>query len=137
MKEEQRLDSQKYTISDVKIATILTWIEEDKIGIPEIQRPFVWESTDVTSLIESLYKGLPIGYFVTWKDTDVKLKDGGISIGKTILIDGQQRVKALMSSLLGKEFIAFDGWCVEMLSVRVTTRTCSSHLQSILLSFEV
>ena len=106
--EEELDDSQKYTINHAKIANILSWINEDKIGIPEIQRPFVWESTDVTKLIESLYKGLPIGYFVTWKDADTKLKDGGISIGKTILIDGQQRVKALMSSLLEKELIDKD-----------------------------
>ena len=105
---EESVESQKYTISHAKIETILGWIRNDEIGIPEIQRPFVWESTDVTKLIESLYKGLPIGYFVTWKDADTRLQEGGVSIGKKILIDGQQRVKALMSSLLEKELIDKD-----------------------------
>ena len=40
---EESVESQKYTISHAKIETILGWIRNDEIGIPEIQRPFVWE----------------------------------------------------------------------------------------------
>ena len=106
--EEKSGASQKYTINHAKIETILTWIRDDEIGIPEIQRPYVWKSEDITKLIESLYNGLPIGYLVTWKDTDAKIKGGGTATGKKILIDGQQRVKTLMSTLLGEELIDED-----------------------------
>ena len=52
-------------------------------------------------LLDSLYKGFPIGYIIVWKNPDVRLKDGTISIGKKILIDGQQRVTALQAAIEG------------------------------------
>jgi hypothetical protein len=74
-----------------------------EIAIPEIQRPFVWSAIKVRNLLDSLFQGYPVGYLITWKNPDVKLKDGTTSFGKRILIDGQQRVTALMASLLGSE----------------------------------
>ena len=68
--------SQKYDINLFPIETILSWVTSNEIGIPEIQRPFVWEPNQVKGLIDSLYNGYPIGYIVTWKDPAVTLKDG-------------------------------------------------------------
>ena len=51
--------------------------------------------------MDSLYKGFPIGYIIVWKNPDVKLKDGSLSSGKKILIDGQQRVTALQAAVAG------------------------------------
>ena len=73
-----------------------------EIAIPEIQRPFVWEPDKVTELIDSLYNGYPIGYIITWQSPNVKLKDGSSSMGKKILIDGQQRITALRAAILGE-----------------------------------
>ncbi|MFN4212446.1 MAG: DUF262 domain-containing protein, partial [Microgenomates group bacterium] len=70
-----------------------------------IQRPFVWSATKVRNLIDSLYKGYPIGYLITWQSPNVKLKDGSLSQGKIILIDGQQRIIALKTAILGEEII--------------------------------
>ena len=56
-------------------------------------------------MIDSLYKGYPVGYIITWKNHSVKLKDGKSSEGKQIIIDGQQRITALTASLLGKEVL--------------------------------
>ena len=100
--------SQKYDINLFPIETILSWVTSNEIGIPEIQRPFVWEPNQVKGLIDSLYNGYPIGYIVTWKDPAVTLKDGKKSDGKKIIIDGQQRVKALMTSILGETLIDAD-----------------------------
>nr|WP_242703888.1 DUF262 domain-containing protein [Enterococcus sp. 669A] len=69
------------------------------IAIPEIQRPFVWKKSKVRDLIDSLYKNYPVGYIITWKSPDVKIKDGISSNGRLILIDGQQRITALSTSL--------------------------------------
>ncbi|MBP3543201.1 MAG: DUF262 domain-containing protein, partial [Lachnospiraceae bacterium] len=69
--------------------------------MPEIQRPFVWKAKQVRDLIDSLYKGYPTGYLIVSRSHDVKLKDGSLSKGQRILIDGQQRVTALMTSILG------------------------------------
>ena len=75
---------------------------------PEIQRPFVWDATKVRNLLDSLYQGYPVGYLIAWRNPTVKLKDGTPSAGKRILIDGQQRVTALMAALLGREVLTKD-----------------------------
>ena len=95
--------SQQYQVQQYTIENILNWVKTDEIAIPEIQRPFVWKKSKVRNLIDSLYKGFPVGYLIIWKNPNVKLKDGGTSEGKKILIDGQQRIIALSAAILGKE----------------------------------
>ncbi|WP_153846632.1 MULTISPECIES: GmrSD restriction endonuclease domain-containing protein [Sphingobacterium] len=97
--------SSKYTVLQQPVETLLSWIKSGEIAIPEIQRPFVWKSAKVRDLIDSLYKGFPVGYIITWKNNDVKLKDGSLSAGKKILIDGQQRITALTAAVIGKRVL--------------------------------
>lgn len=95
----------KYSINSQSISVILGWIQSGEIAIPEIQRPFVWSASQVRNLLDSLLQGFPVGYMIMWRSPDVKLKDGSRSAGKRILIDGQQRMTALMAALLGYEVI--------------------------------
>jgi len=97
--------SQRYSVQQPPISTLLSLINEGDIAIPEIQRPFVWDATKVRNLLDSLYQGFPVGFLIAWQNPDVKLKDGSSSRGKRILIDGQQRVTALMAAVLGKEVV--------------------------------
>ncbi len=97
--------SATYEVNNVSVSTLLGYVQDGIIAIPEIQRPFVWDSTKVRNLIDSLYRGYPVGYIVTWKSPDIKLKDGSRSEGKQILIDGQQRITALTAALLGQEVL--------------------------------
>lgn len=97
--------SQRYSVTPHAVETILIWVKEGEIAIPEIQRPFVWDASKVRNLLDSLYQGYPVGYLIAWRNHTVKLKDGTPSAGKRILIDGQQRVTALMASLLGREVL--------------------------------
>jgi hypothetical protein len=99
------MSNYKYSVNQHPISIILSWIKAKEIAIPEIQRPFVWSSTKVRDLIDSLYQGYPIGYLIAWQNPTIRLKDGTLSAGKKILIDGQQRVTALMAALLGYEVI--------------------------------
>src|SRR5688572_6688809 len=99
------MSTQRYTVTPHPIETLLTWVNSGEIAIPEIQRPFVWEASKVRNLLDSLYQGYPVGYLIAWKNPTIRLKDGSLSAGKRILIDGQQRVTALMASLLGTEVI--------------------------------
>ena len=92
---------QNYQINKYSVSTVLNWIKAKDVAIPEIQRPFVWEPKKVRDLIDSLYNGYPVGYLIISQSHDLKLKDGSLSKGQRILIDGQQRVTALMTSLLG------------------------------------
>ena len=98
---EQLMDYEKYTPNSLSVGAILGLIAGGDIAIPEIQRPFVWKKTQVRDLLDSLYKGYPTGYLIIWKNPDVRLKNGKLSAGKKILIDGQQRVTALMTAIAG------------------------------------
>ncbi|RYC74124.1 DUF262 domain-containing protein [Candidatus Nanosynsacchari sp. TM7_ANC_38.39_G1_1] len=95
------MEDTKFSLNQTPISTILAWVESGAIAIPEIQRPFVWTSTQVRDLMDSLYQGYPVGYIITWQNPDVKLKDGSTSQGKRILIDGQQRIAALRAAISG------------------------------------
>jgi hypothetical protein len=97
--------SQKYSVNQHLIETLLAWVKSGEIAIPEIQRPFVWDATQVRDLLDSLYQGYPVGYIIAWKNPTVRLKDGTLSEGKKILIDGQQRVTALTAALLGQRVV--------------------------------
>ncbi len=100
--------TQRYSVTLHPIETLLHFVTSGGIAIPEIQRPFVWDSTKVRNLLDSLYRGYPVGYLISWRNPTVKLKDGNPSAGKRILIDGQQRVTALMAALLGWEVLTKD-----------------------------
>jgi hypothetical protein len=98
----------KYEVHNQPIEVILAWLTSGEIAIPEIQRPFVWDTTKVRDLLDSLYQGYPIGYLIAWQNPNVRLKDGKESFGKKVLIDGQQRVTALAASVLGKQIVMAD-----------------------------
>jgi hypothetical protein len=102
------MSTQRYSVTPHPVETLLTWVKSGEIAIPEIQRPFVWEAAKVRNLLDSLYQGYPVGYLISWRNPNVRLKDGTTSAGKRILIDGQQRVTALMAALLGREVLTED-----------------------------
>ncbi|KZS22744.1 DUF262 domain-containing protein [Wohlfahrtiimonas chitiniclastica] len=98
----------KYSVHQQPVETLLSWIKSGEIAIPEIQRPFVWSATKVRDLMDSLYKGYPVGYIITWRNQDIRLKDGSLSNGKKILIDGQQRITALTAAVVGQKVLNKD-----------------------------
>lgn len=95
-----------YHVDNVTIEEILGWIKQGKIGLPEMQRPFVWSTAKVRDLIDSLYNGYPIGYIVTWQNPTVGLKNESSSNNKEIIIDGQQRLTALKAALSGEKVVS-------------------------------
>ncbi len=99
---------QSYHVQQYRIYQILSDVQKWEIVIPEIQRPFVWDSTKVRNLMDSLYRWYPIGYIVAWKNPNVRLKDGTISQWKSVLIDWQQRITALRAAILGEQIVDKD-----------------------------
>ena len=90
--------------NDDTIGQWLTKLEKEELVIPTLQRPFVWSPSKVCSLIESLYLGYPIGFFVFAEEPDIALKTGGTSTARSfVVIDGHQRVMSLQAALLGKQ----------------------------------
>jgi hypothetical protein len=83
------------------------YIDIGDLGLPDIQRPFVWRDAKVRDLFDSLYKGFPIGSYLLWRNTangrthqiggiDHEHKDPNL-----LIIDGQQRLTALYSVFRG------------------------------------
>lgn len=99
------MQTQKYAVNQYLIESVLAKVRENEIAIPEIQRPFVWDGSQVRDLLDSLYQGFPVGYLIAWRNPDVQLKDGTTASGKMILIDGQQRVTALTAAIIGQQVI--------------------------------
>lgn len=95
----------RYSVNNYTVETLLADIKSGCIAIPEMQRPFVWDSAKVRDLVDSLYKGFPVGYIIVWQNPDVKLKDGSVSAGKKVLIDGQQRITAMAAAIVGQEVL--------------------------------
>lgn len=91
----------QYTVAQLTVSHLIASVQKGNIGIPELQRPFVWQSTKVRDLMDSLYKGYPVGYLITWQSVGAHLKGGQTAAHQEILIDGQQRVTALRAAVAG------------------------------------
>jgi hypothetical protein len=95
----------KYSVTQAPVTQLLSDVKSNKIAIPELQRPFVWDSVKVRDLMDSLYKGFPVGYLITWQSVGAKLKGGQVAAHQQILIDGQQRITALRAAVAGQKVI--------------------------------
>src|SRR4051794_20663467 len=91
----------KYSVTQSAVTQLLADVRSDRIAIPELQRPFVWDSIKVRDLMDSLYKGYPVGYLITWQSVGAALKGGQVAAHQQILIDGQQRITALRAAVAG------------------------------------
>lgn len=99
-----------YSTTSFPISALITDIDLGKLGLPDLQRPFVWPNVKVRNLFDSLYKGYPAGFLLFW-DTgaDGSLKAIGAknqpSVPKYAIVDGQQRLTSLYAVLKGEEVI--------------------------------
>ena len=91
----------KYKVTQSAVTQLLEDVRSERIAIPELQRPFVWDSVKVRDLMDSLYQGYPVGYLITWHSVGAHLKGGAVAAHQQILIDGQQRVTALRAAVAG------------------------------------
>lgn len=95
----------KYRVTQSAVTQLLEDVRRENIAIPELQRPFVWDSVKVRDLMDSLYKGYPVGYLITWQSVGAHLKGGQVAAHQQILIDGQQRITALRAAVAGLKVI--------------------------------
>ena len=99
-----------YTNVPRHLSDILKDVRNGKIGLPDLQRPFVWKDNKVRDLYDSMLKGFPIGYIMLWESpADYEDKKASIGVGekaykapKDLVIDGQQRLTALVASMYGE-----------------------------------
>ena len=96
----------------VKVQTILDMIDSGGIALPEFQRGYVWNRDQVRGLFASLYRGYPVGGFMTWNTAaDSAAARGGVTTDGTVklLLDGQQRATSLYGVIRGRAPRFFEG----------------------------
>lgn len=95
---------------DYDVSGLLLYIDQGDIGLPDIQRPFVWSAIKVRDLFDSMYRGFPVGYLLFWENANV---NGAKPIGLDpkahppgrLIVDGQQRLTSLYAVLRGKPVV--------------------------------
>jgi hypothetical protein len=92
------------------LITLIQQIDLGIIGLPDIQRPFVWPDTKIRDLFDSMYKGYPVGYFLFWANANIdNIKGIGTSSKQKhpnlLIVDGQQRLTSLYAVIKGQEII--------------------------------
>ena len=90
-----------------ELSQLIGEIDLGKLALPELQRPFVWSKADVRDLMDSMYRGFPVGYLMLWNAADVDSRVIGPT-GKQhtpteFIIDGQQRLTGLYAVMKGEE----------------------------------
>lgn len=98
-----------FTRVDRPVGKLVGDVIEGRVGLPDLQRPFVWKDSDVRDLLDSMLRGYPIGYCILWeapddqedKKSSIGLNQKNYATPKELVIDGQQRLTALVSSLYG------------------------------------
>ncbi len=100
----------------MKVQDILSQIDLGSMALPEFQRGYVWNRDQVVGLMESLYRGHPVGSLLVWvTSTDVAEEsktrgDGELPAGSVkLLLDGQQRMTTLYGIVRGAPPKFFDG----------------------------
>jgi hypothetical protein len=97
--------------AEASVEELVAMIERGELSLPEMQRRYVWRSTRVRDLLDSLYRGYPSGAILLWEtDEEVPLQDFSVSQNESpyksrstrLLLDGQQRLTSLSAVIRGE-----------------------------------
>ena len=93
--------------TDLEVSVLTSNIKSGSLGLPDLQRPFVWPDTKVRDLVKSMIKGYPIGFVILWtqpgvdKSRLIGTSGHAYSNPNELIIDGQQRLTSLYSLITG------------------------------------
>jgi hypothetical protein len=95
------------------LSKLIEDIDVGEIGLPDIQRPFVWTKAKVRDLFDSMYSGFPVGYLLFWSNGRTngsrQIGIGGKqAVARLLIVDGQQRLTSLYAVLKGLPVITED-----------------------------
>lgn len=97
---------------DRQVNNLLDDVINGRIGLPDLQRPFVWPDSKVRNLFDSMMKGFPIGYVMLWASPTDYSNTKSIGIGEKqfkrpddLVIDGQQRLTSLLAAITGTKVL--------------------------------
>lgn len=100
-----------FSNTTLTVNQLLEKIDTGELGLPELQRPFIWKDSKVRDLFDSMMRGYPIGYLMLWECPSLdKKKSIGVDAHsydspKEVIIDGQQRLTSLYAVMKGKKVI--------------------------------
>lgn len=100
-----------YSVTEFTINHLIEKIDSGELGLPELQRPFIWSDSKVRDLFDSMMRGYPIGYLMLWESPALdKKKYIGVDSHangepRDVIIDGQQRLTSLYAVMKGKKVI--------------------------------
>ena len=87
------------------IKDLISEIKTNKLGIPILQRGYVWKPAQVRDLLDSMIKGYPIGSIIVWdspsSEKTRQVDKGAVGTISSVIIDGQQRLTSLYAILEG------------------------------------
>lgn len=98
--------------TEYQVQQLVDMTNKGELGLPDLQRGFVWKPNKIRDLLDSMMKGYPIGFVMLWAaqsntakgENKVIGKDDKISYGQDyVIIDGQQRITSLYAVMTGKE----------------------------------
>lgn len=95
--------------AEATVEELMGMIERGEVRLPEMQRQYVWKSTRVRDLLDSLYRGYPSGAILLW-ETDEEVPERTLSVSQAdnpykstrLLLDGQQRLTSLSAVIRGQ-----------------------------------
>lgn len=102
---------QLFSITPYKLNHLLEKIDIGSLGLPELQRPFVWKDAKVRDLFDSMMKGYPIGFLMLWdcpqldKKKSIGVEAHSYPAPQEVIIDGQQRLTCLYAVIKGKKVL--------------------------------
>lgn len=110
-----------FTKVDYSLSSLTDAIANGQIGLPDIQRPFVWKNVKVRDLFDSMYRGYPVGYLLFWV---TEAQPGQRQIGTDlkqlaptrVIVDGQQRLTSLYAVMRGIPVIR-DNFSTEKIEI--------------------
>jgi len=95
--------------AEATVEELVSKIERGELRLPEMQRRYVWRSSRVRDLLDSLYRGYPSGAILIWETDEVvpqqafAVEQQSNPYAKTqLLLDGQQRLTSLSAVIRGK-----------------------------------
>lgn len=101
-----------FTNPTLKVSDLLSDIQMGNLGLPELQRPFIWKDSKVRDLFDSMIQGYPIGYLMLWecpqeteKRKTIGIENHSYDIPAKVIIDGQQRLTSLYAVMKGKKVL--------------------------------
>jgi hypothetical protein len=108
--------AQVFKTTDYTVGKLMDDIDIGDIGLPDIQRPFVWyrNISKVRNLFDSIFQGYPIGYLLFWENSNrsdfknIGFEEKKRKIPRFLIIDGQQRLTALYAVIKNKKILTPD-----------------------------